>query len=105
MKRALLIVRLIVEAVIGTMCIADVFLLPGIWKERDHVSYAMGQLFGVLIFILIGVLCIKDVVKIRRALKASRSNPSLISEWPITSSPPDVRQLEERSSIRVDAKN
>jgi hypothetical protein len=64
--------------------------LPGIWKDRDHIALALGELLAALIFILIGLLCLKDVVKIIRALRASRSNPSLISNWPITASPPDA---------------
>jgi hypothetical protein len=89
-KRSFLVVRLIVEAILGTLCLADLFLLPGIWKIRDNVPYALGQLFGAIVFILIGILCLKDVVRIRRALKASQSNPSVISNWSITASPPEV---------------
>jgi hypothetical protein len=79
MKRFLLIVRLVVEAILGTVCLADLFLLPGIWKIKDNVPYALGQLFGAIVFILIGILCFKDVVRIRRELKASRSSSSPIT--------------------------
>jgi uncharacterized protein YacL len=90
MKRILLIVRMIFEAFLGIICLSDLLLLPIIWKDRDHIALALGELLGALIFILIGLLCLKDVVKIIRALRASRSNPSLISNWPITASPPDA---------------
>jgi uncharacterized protein YacL len=90
MKRILLIVRMIFEAFLGIICLSDLLLLPGIWKDRDHIASALGELLAALIFILIGLLCLKDVVKIIRALRASRSNPSLISNWPITGSPPDA---------------
>src|ERR1700722_13763071 len=80
MKRLFLVVRMIVEAVLGTICVADVFLLPQVWRERDYVGYALGQLLGCIILILIGILCLKDVIRIKRGLKASRTNPSLISK-------------------------
>jgi hypothetical protein len=79
MKRFLLIVRLVVEAAFGTICLVDLLLLPGIWKDRDHIAIALGELFGVVVVILIGILCFKDVVKIGRILKSSRSDSSRIS--------------------------
>jgi uncharacterized protein YacL len=69
MKRILLIVRMIFEAFLGIICLSDLLLLPGIWKDRDHIALALGELLAALIFILIGLLCLKDVVKIIRALR------------------------------------
>jgi hypothetical protein len=79
MKRFLLVVRLIVEAIFGTICLVDLLLLPGAWKDRDHVALALGELFGVVMVILIGILCFKDVIKIYRILRVSRSNSLRIS--------------------------
>ncbi|MBB5316209.1 hypothetical protein HDF09_000859 [Edaphobacter lichenicola] len=73
-KRFLLAVRLTVEAIFGTICLVDLLLLPGIWKDRDHVALALGELFGVVVVILIGILCFKDVVRIARVLKATPSD-------------------------------
>jgi hypothetical protein len=73
-KRFLLGVRLTVEAIFGTICLVDLLLLPGIWKDRDHVALALGELLGAVVVILIGILCFKDVVRIARVLKTSPSD-------------------------------
>ena len=77
MKRFLLMVRLIAEALLGIVCLTDLLLLPEIWKDRNHVALALSELLGALIFILIGILCFKDVVKISQVLKGSRPTSSL----------------------------
>jgi len=77
MKRFLLIVRLIVEALLGMVCLTDLLVLPEIWKDRNHVALALGELLGALVFILIGILCFKDVVKISQVLRGSRPTSSL----------------------------
>jgi hypothetical protein len=81
---------MISEAFLGIICLSDLLLLPEIWKDRDHIAILLGELLAALVFILVGLLCLKDVVKIIRALRASRSNPALVSNWPITASPPDA---------------
>jgi len=79
MKKFGLIVRLIVEAVFGTICLFDLPMLPGIWKDKDHLARALGELFVAISVIMIGILFLKDAVTIgRRLLKASRVNsPSI----------------------------
>ena len=77
MKRFFLIVRLAIEAVLGFLFVLDVFFLPQIWKHRDHVALALGELFGAVLCILIGILCFKDVVKIGQILMGSRPSSSL----------------------------
>jgi ethanolamine transporter EutH len=79
MKKIYLIVRLIVEAIVGTICLFDLPMLPGIWKDKDHPARALGELFVAIIVIILGVLFLKDAVTIgRRLLKASRVNsPSI----------------------------
>jgi hypothetical protein len=71
MKRFGLVIRLIFEAILGAVCLVDLFLLPEIWRHRDHISTALAELAGTIVFILIGLLCFKDVVKIVRILKGS----------------------------------
>ena len=78
MKKFGLIVRFIVEGVLGTICLVDLLILPEIWRDKDHLALTLGKLFGVTVVIMIGILCFKDGVKIGRLLKASRVNsPSI----------------------------
>jgi heme/copper-type cytochrome/quinol oxidase subunit 1 len=92
-KKVLLIVRLLVEAMFG-LCMAALLLLPEIWRgtlplqfilgflgmprryhasaEFQHVNViTLGGLLAVAIILLIGALCFKDVSKIIRKLRVS----------------------------------
>ena len=97
MIKMLLIIRLVVEAMFGLVCMAALFLLPELWKgtfpqqliiaiigllgmpHRHHASarfqrfnaVTLGGLLTVTIVLLIGALCFKDVVKKIRALRMS----------------------------------
>jgi len=76
-KRFSLVLRLVIEVFIGMLCLSDLTLLPEIWRNKDHIGVALGELLGALFFILIGILCFKDVVKISRILKGSLPTTSL----------------------------
>jgi hypothetical protein len=69
MKRFGLVIRLILEAAFGLICMVDLLLLPQIWRGRINVAVTAGELLGVTVVILIGLLCFKDVLKIFRLLK------------------------------------
>jgi hypothetical protein len=90
----LLLFRLFAETLIGLICMSAVLLLTGIWKgtlpERFIIGYlgmphryhgppsfstftvvvTLASLFGLTIVLMIGTLCIKDVPKIIRELRA-----------------------------------
>ena len=93
MKKVLLIIRLLVEAMFG-FCMAGLLLLPEIWRgdfpvvfilgflgmpRRYHASakfqlvnvMTLGGLLAVTIILLISALCFKDVFKIIRKLRVS----------------------------------
>lgn len=92
MKTILLIIRLLVEAIFGLICMMGLFLLPGIRgqmllfiigylgmprryhpAELQHVNptITLGGLLGVAILLLIGALCFRDVFKTIRKLRVS----------------------------------
>ena len=97
MRKILLIIRLIIEAMFGLICIAALLLLPGIWRgtfpqqfiiaiisflgmpHRYHASgefqrvnvVTLGGLLAVTIVALIGALCLKDVFKKSQELRMS----------------------------------
>jgi hypothetical protein len=77
MHRLYLIARLVVESVIGMLCLSELLLLPDMWKERDHLVVALAQLLGAIAVVLVGVLCFKDVFKIAQILKGIRPSSSL----------------------------
>jgi hypothetical protein len=95
-KKVLLIIRLLVEALCG-FCMAALLLLPEVWRgtfpqqffiviigflgmphryhrlaelQRDG-AITLGGLLAVAIVSLIGALCFKDVFQIIRKLRAS----------------------------------
>jgi hypothetical protein len=92
--RALLLSRLLAETLIGLICMSTVLLLPRIWKgafpERFILSYlgmprpyqgpppfvsftvavTLASLLGLTSILLIGTVCIKDVPKVIRKLRA-----------------------------------
>jgi len=96
-KKVLLIIRLLVEALFGLISMAALLLLPEIWKgtfpqqfitaiigflgmpHRYHASaefqrvnvITLGGLLAVTIVLLICALCFKDVFKIIRKLRVS----------------------------------
>jgi uncharacterized membrane protein YjjP (DUF1212 family) len=95
-KKVLLIIRLLVEAMFGLICIG-LLLLPEVWNgtfrqqffiaiigflgmpHRYHASaefqrvnvITLGGLLVVTIVLLIGALCFKDVFKIIQNLRVS----------------------------------
>jgi hypothetical protein len=95
-KKVVLIIRLLIEAMFG-FCMAALLLLPEIWNwtfpqqlfiaiigflgmpHRYHDSaefqrvnvITLGGLLAVTISLLIGALCFKDVFKIIRKLRVS----------------------------------
>jgi hypothetical protein len=77
MKRLLLIGRLVIEAILGLLCLLDALLLPQIWRNRAHVAQTIVELLGAIIFIMIGAFCIKDVVKIYRVLQGVLPSSSI----------------------------
>jgi hypothetical protein len=96
-KKVLLIIRLLVEAMFGLICMASLLLLPGIWRgtfpqqfiiaiisflgmpHRYHASaefqrvnvITLGGLLALTIVLLIGALCLKDVFKKSQKLRMS----------------------------------
>jgi hypothetical protein len=93
MRKVLLIIRLLVEATFGLICIR-LLLLPEVWRgtfllqfilgyvgmpRRYHASadfrldhvITLGGLLAVPILLLIGALCFKDVLKLLRRLRVS----------------------------------
>jgi heme/copper-type cytochrome/quinol oxidase subunit 1 len=91
MKNILLIIRLLVEAMVGLIC-TGLLLLPEVWRGKfpvqsilgflgmPHRYHALadfqrvnimtpGGLLAVTIVLLIGTLCLKDVLKKRQQLK------------------------------------
>jgi hypothetical protein len=77
MKQSLLVLRLLFETVLGLLCMSDVALLPQIWSHRDKLAQTSVELFFALVFILIGVLCLKDAVKIVLILRGKLSRSSM----------------------------
>lgn len=86
MKKALLGIRLLLEAMLGLICVyalpqqfMSVVLgylgMPRRYHPRDlehfYTAIMFGEVLWVMIIFLIGALCFKDVMRISRNLRAS----------------------------------
>ena len=86
MKKVLLVIRLLLEAMLGLICMIAFprqFMLVVLGYlgmprryhpaelQRFHVAIMLGDFLWVMIVLLIGALCFKDVFKIIRKLRAS----------------------------------
>ena len=81
----MLVIRLLLEAMLGVICVfafPQQFMLvvlgylgmPRLYHppelQRFHVAIMLGEFLWVMIILLIGALCFKDVFKIIRKLRA-----------------------------------
>ena len=86
MKKVLLVIRLLVEAMLGLICMIafpQQFLLVVLGflgmprryhpaeLQRFHVVFLLGDFLWVVIVLMIGVFCFKDAFRVIRKLRAS----------------------------------
>jgi heme/copper-type cytochrome/quinol oxidase subunit 1 len=83
-KRVLLVIQLLVEAVLGLICLIafpQQFLLVVLGflgmprryhpaEQRFHVVFLLGDFLWVVFVLMIGVFCFKDAFRVIRKLRA-----------------------------------